>query len=64
MKHDCTVVVVIVFQLISLAKGLEWFGFINLAGMNDIIILLLIAVGAIVFLIWNDAEVWDESPTE
>lgn len=60
MKRDSAIVAAVVLIYTILAKGLEWFGIVNLSGVNDIIILTLFALGAVMFLIWNDSEVWDE----
>lgn len=60
MKRDSAIVAAVVLIYTILAKGMEWFGIVNLSGVNDIIILTLFALGAVMFLIWNDPEVWDE----
>ncbi len=60
MKRDSAIVAAVVLIYTVLAKGMEWFGIVNLSGVNDIIILTLFALGAVMFLIWNDSEVWDE----
>lgn len=60
MKRDSAIVAAVVLIYTLLAKGMEWFGIVNLSGVNDIIILTLFALGAVMFLIWNDSEVWDE----
>lgn len=60
MKRDSAIVAAIVLIYTILVKGLEWCGIVNLAGINDIIILTLIALAAVMYLIWNDPEVWDE----
>lgn len=60
MKRDSAIVAAVVLIYTILAKGMEWFGIVNLSGVNDIIILTLFALGAVMFLIWNDSEVWDE----
>lgn len=60
MKRDSAIVATVVLIYTVLAKGMEWFGIVNLSGVNDIIILTLFALGAVMFLIWNDSEVWDE----
>lgn len=60
MKRDSAIVAAIVLIYTSLVKGLEWHGVINLSGINDIISLVLLAVVALILLIWNDPEVNDE----
>lgn len=60
MKRDSAIVAAIVLIYTTLVKGLEYKGIVNLEGINDIIALVLVAVIALLLLVWNDPEVNDE----
>lgn len=60
MKRDSAIVAAIVLIYTSLVKWLEFKGVINLDGINDIIALVLVAVIALLLLVWHDPEVNDE----
>lgn len=60
MKRDSAIVAAIVLIYTGLVKWLEFKGVINLDGINDIITLVLVAVIALLLLVWHDPEVNDE----
>lgn len=60
MKRDSLVVSATIIIYVLAVKGLEYMGLFSLAGVNDIIVLTLVALFALLLLIWHDPEVWDE----
>lgn len=60
MKRDSLVVSAAIIIYVLTVKGLEYMDFFSLAGVNDIIVLTLVALFALLLLIWHDPEVWDE----
>lgn len=60
MKRDSLVVSATIIIYVLAVKGLEYMDLFSLAGVNDIIVLTLAALFALLLLIWHDPEVWDE----
>lgn len=60
MKRDSLVVSAAIIIYVLAVKGLEYMDLFSLAGVNDIIVLTLVALFALLLLIWHDPEVWDE----